>query len=94
MRAIFLLAKLIGVIAVGMTLCVGAAAASDIQKMTPSQLKSKLDQEGIYILDARTVSDWKRSDRKISGAIRIDSNNVSAWIDQYAKEAVYVIYCA
>lgn len=94
MRTILLLGKITGVIALVITICLGAATASDIQKMSPSQLKSKLDQEGVYIFDARIASDWKNSDRKISGAIRIDPHNVSAWIDKYPKDGVYVIYCA
>ena len=73
---------------------VGAAASDTAPLMEPEQLKAKLDQPEIVILDVRIVSDWRKSDRKISGATRVDPHDVSSWSDKFPKDSLVVVYCA
>ncbi len=77
-----------------MILFAGISAADDEIRIEPDQLKSRLGQPGVFILDARIVSDWKQSDLKIADAVRIDPHNVSAWASRYPKDGFIVVYCA
>ena len=76
------------------TLAGGAAVAEDTPLMEPEQLKAQLDQPQIVILDVRIVSDWRKSDRKITGATRVDPHDVSSWVGDFKKDALVVVYCA
>jgi hypothetical protein len=71
-----------------------ALGADDAQRIEPEQLKAKLDQPGLYLLDVRIVSDWKKSDRKIPGAVRVDPHDVSSWAGKYPKDGSIVVYCS
>ena len=73
---------------------VDAAATDTDHLMEPERLKEKLDQPEIVILDVRIVSDWRKSDRKISGASRVDPHDVSSWSDKFPKDSLVVVYCA
>jgi hypothetical protein len=92
LRSIFLV-----VIATFTALLFIAAAArgdDDAPKITPEKLKEKLDQPGLYLVDARIASDWKKSDRKIVGAVREDPHDVSAWAKKLPKNKFIVVYCS
>ena len=71
-----------------------AFGADDDPRIEPEQLKAKLDQPGLYLLDVRLVSDWKKSDRKIPGAVRVDPHDVSSWASKYPKDELLVVYCS
>ena len=63
-------------------------------KISPEQLKEKLGQPGVSLLDVRIVSDWNNSDRKIVGALRVDPHDVSAWAKDIPKDSLVVVYCS
>jgi rhodanese-related sulfurtransferase len=71
-----------------------AFGADDAPRIESEQLRAKLDQPGVYLLDVRIVSDWKKSDRKIPGAVRVDPHDVSSWAGKYPKDELLVVYCA
>ena len=73
---------------------VASAATDTAPLMEPEQLKAKLDQPDLVILDVRIVSDGRKSDLKISGASRVDPHDVSSWSDKFPKDALVVVYCA
>ena len=72
----------------------GSAGAADKALIEPETLKAKLDQPDLVILDARIISYWKRSDRKIKGALRVDPHDVSSWANKFSKNSYVVVYCS
>ena len=77
-----------------LTLIVPAFAANDAVRIEPQDLKEKLGQPGISVVDVRIVSDWKKSDSKIAGAVREDPHDVSSWANKYPKHELLVVYCS
>lgn len=69
-------------------------ASADGRLMTTDQLKSKLGNSDIVILDARGSWDWVKANDKISGAKRVDPGSVSIWAKDLEKEKTIVVYCA
>jgi rhodanese-related sulfurtransferase len=72
----------------------GTSGAEDKSLVEPEQLKAKLGQSDLVILDVRIASDWKRSDYKIRGALRVDPHDVSSWANKFAKDSAVVVYCS
>ena len=70
------------------------AFAVDVPRMSKEALKEKLGDPDVIILDVRTGSDWKASEFKIKGALRVSSNNVDSWSAKYSKDKTLVLYCA
>lgn len=91
-RLVRLVTGLIGVAA----LCMLAqlAIAAEVPRMTKEELKSKLDDPDVVIVDVRVGKDWKGSEFKIKGAVRGDKNNISALAGKYPKDKTFVLYCA
>lgn len=86
-----------------MLICVFAAilifasagyAAEDVPRISKEELLSELDNPDVALLDARIVTDWRKSDKKIRGAVRVDPHDVSSWADNYPKDKRIVVYCA
>ena len=46
--------------------------------MTPADLKEKLGDPKLIVLDVRSSGDWNGSPIKIKGAVRVDSKRLSA----------------
>jgi rhodanese-related sulfurtransferase len=70
------------------------ASAADPLRTTKEELKRRLGDPEIVIVDVRTGSDWKGSDRKIAGAVRVEPNNVGGWENRYSKDRPIILYCA
>lgn len=58
------------------------------------ELRDLLSNEDLVLLDVRTKKDWKKSDRKIVGAVRVNPKKVESWAGNYPKEKKIVLYCA
>lgn len=71
-----------------------AEATSPMAKMTKEELKTALDDPNVVIVDVRIGKDWKASESKIKGAIRVDPAQVLSLADQYPKDKTLVFYCA
>ena len=92
-----------GIIWTLVALIVGAAmvvllaqpvAAGGAPKITAEELKAKLDDPDVIILDVRRAGHWKASDRKIAGAVREDPlDDVEGWGGNYAHDKTLVLYC-
>ena len=91
-RLVRLVTGLIGVAA----LCILAqlAIAAEVPRMTKEELKSKLDDPDVVVVDVRVGKDWKGSEFKINGAVRGDKNNIIALAGKYPKDKTFVLYCA
>jgi rhodanese-related sulfurtransferase len=70
------------------------ASAADPLRTTKEELKRRLGDPEIVIVDVRAGSDWKSSDRKIAGAVREDPNDMGGWEKRYSKDRPMVLYCA
>lgn len=70
------------------------ALATDVYRMTKEELKPKLGNPDIVIVDVRIGRDWKASEVKIKGAIREDVQKVDSWAKKYSKGKTFVLYCA
>jgi hypothetical protein len=65
----------------------------DIPRMSKEDLRDRLSDPKVDIIDLRYTPNWKKSNRKIVGAVRQDPMEVSSWIDRYPKDHLLVLYC-
>ena len=70
------------------------AAAATVPKMTKEELRAMLDNPDVIVLDVRVGRDWKASEYKIEGAVRVEHSEVKSWASRYGKDKTFVIYCA
>ena len=70
------------------------AIAAEVPRMTKEELKSKLDNPDVVIVDVRTGKDWNGSEFKIKGAVRENPAEFSSWAEKYPKDKTFVLYCA
>ena len=80
----------------GAALCMLAQSviAAGVPRMTKEELKSKLDNPGVVIVDVRVGKDWKGSEFKIKGAVRGTPAKFSSWAEKYPQDKTLVLYCA
>jgi rhodanese-related sulfurtransferase len=71
-----------------------AIAQDSVSRMTKEELKARLDDSNLVIVDARSSRDWTTSDRKIKGAVRVEPRDASKLPDTYSKDQTLVFYCA
>ena len=69
-------------------------SAADPLRTTKEELKQRLGNPEIVIVDLRSGSDWKGSERKIAGAVREEPNDVGGWENRYTKDKHMILYCA
>ena len=91
-RFVRLMAGVAGVV----TLCMlgQIAIAAEVPRMTKEELKTKLNDPGLVIVDVRVGKDWKGSEFKIKGAVRENPGDFSSWAGKYPKDKTLVLYCA
>ena len=66
---------------------------ADVPRISIQQLKAKLGNPEVAVIDVRSTHDWEESDVMIKGAIREDSRQFSSWIKKYPKDKTIVLYC-
>jgi len=79
------------------TLLVSTAFAADsgsAPRMSTDELKSRLGEPGLVVLDSRSNRDWESAAEKIVGAVRVNPAEVEQWSGNFDKEKTLVIYCA
>lgn len=69
------------------------AADEDAPRITREELKAKLGDPAVTVIDVRYAANWKKSGQKIAGAVREDPNEISSWVGKYRKDQVLVFYC-
>ena len=87
----------VAALAAGVLLVTGlalTAAAKEVPRITKEEVKEKLGDPDVVIIDVRLGSDWNASDIKIKGAVREESRLLKEWAGKYDKEKTLVIYCA
>lgn len=60
--------------------------------ITKEELKNKLEDADLLILDVRSGKDWKSSEFKIQGAVRKDPKDFTSWGSQFEKDQKLVLY--
>lgn len=69
------------------------AADDDAPRITKEELKAKLGDPAVTVIDVRYKANWKKSGQKIARAVREDPNEISSWVGKYKKDQVLVFYC-
>ena len=82
------------VLTLTLAIAVVAFAADDAPRMEVEKLRTMLNNPSLSVLDVRIASDWRKSNRKIPGAVRVDPHDVSSWIGKFSKESILVTYCS
>jgi len=81
---------------IGMILMWGvpAVSAGDVPRMTKEELKKRMGNAEVIILDVRTGGDWNATPFKIQGAVRVNPRQFSTWAENFPKDKTLVLYCA
>ena len=61
--------------------------------ITPTELKNKLSQKKVCLLDVRRKADFEKSPETIVGAVWHDPKNVAEWGKTLPKDQELVVYC-
>jgi hypothetical protein len=71
-----------------------AVAQAAVEKMAKEDLRAMLGSPEVVIVDVRLGKDWKASEVKIPGAIRVEPAAVENLAAMYPKDKTLVFYCA
>jgi hypothetical protein len=71
-----------------------SASAAEPPRITKEELKQRLGDPDIVIVDVRTGRDWTGAVRKIQGAVREEPGDGVGWAKRYPKDKPIVLYCA
>jgi predicted sulfurtransferase len=71
-----------------------AALAAEVPRMQKDELKARLDNPEVVVIDVRSYTDWLLSGEKIKGAARENYRDFEGWYAKYPKEKTIVLYCA
>ena len=66
---------------------------ADIPRITKEELKAKIGDPSVNIIDVRYKPNWGKSDRLIAGALREEPMEVGSWVHKYHKDRMIVLYC-
>ncbi len=65
----------------------------DIPRITKEDLKPRLGDPSVRIIDVRYAPNWRKSDRRIAGAVREDPMEINSWTPRYPRNLTLVLYC-
>ena len=71
-----------------------ACASDDPPKMTKEELKGRLGDPEVVVVDVRSEGSWTDGTTKIKGAVREDPKEVESWVEKYPKDKTLVFYCS
>jgi hypothetical protein len=71
-----------------------ACASDDPPRMTKEELKGRLGDPDLVVVDVRAGGSWTDSATKIKGAVREDPAAVKNWVEKYPKDKTFVFYCS
>ena len=84
-------------LAVGLVITLNAQAfrsPDDVPRMGIEELKQRMDDPSLVIIDVRKPGDWEHSTMKIKGAIREDPAKTDSWMAKYPPNKILLFYCA
>jgi len=91
---LLLFSSVLFVLGFGCSTVTGAGGGKEVPRMTIDELKSRLTDASLVVIDVRQPSDWDGSSVKIKGAVREDPAKVSEWAAKYSQDKTLVLYCA
>lgn len=68
--------------------------AAEAPRMEKDELKAKLGNPEVVVIDVRSYTDWLLSGDKIKGAVRENYRDFDGWSAKYPKDKTIVLYCA
>jgi len=86
---IFCLVLLLGISGCATT---SEKSSKTIQQMSKEDLKSRLEDPSLVILDVRRPQDWKKSGKKIKGAVQENPYKFDTWYARYSKAKTILLY--
>ena len=69
-------------------------AEDDVPRMSQGELKQRLGNPDLVVVDVRTEAAWKDSTSKIKGAVRENPKDVQDWLKKFPKDKTIVFYCS
>ena len=69
-------------------------SAASVPLISTDELKSRLSEADLIVLDVRGSWDLVKSDNKIAGSERVEPGGAKQWAKNYPKEKTIVLYCA
>jgi hypothetical protein len=69
-----------------------ALSGGSAPRITPAELKSRLGDPKLVIVDVRRNLDWNSSEYMIKGAVRADPKKVESWASSFGKDKTFVVY--
>ena len=70
------------------------ATAADVARLSKEELRSMLGNPALVVIDVRTEKEWRKTDKKISGATWEDADELDLWAAKYPKDKTIVLYCS
>ena len=70
------------------------ALTAEAPRMEKDELKTKLGNPEMVVIDVRSYTDWLLSGDKIKGAARENYRDFDGWSAKYPKDKAVVLYCA
>jgi hypothetical protein len=75
-------------------LVAAGALAAEAARMDKDELRAKLGDLDVVIIDVRSHTDWLFSGDKIKGALRENYRDFEGWYAKYPKDKTIALYCA
>ena len=69
------------------------AVAGEVPRISKEELKAKLGNPDVVIIDVRVGKGWKNSPVKITGAVREKPKKAKSWANKYDTNKTYILYC-
>jgi hypothetical protein len=69
-----------------------AHSIEEITRMTKEDLRAKMSDRNIVIIDVRTEEQWRHSNLVIPGAVHENPEDVESWMDKYPRSKTLVFY--
>ena len=79
---------------IGILFTSSIAIADGVPKMTVDDLKSRIDNGDVAVLDVRSDRDWSTAETRITGSARVDPDEISQWAKNLPEGQAIVLYCA
>lgn len=70
-----------------------AARATEAPRISKEDAKALIGSPNVIFVDARINSEWKNSDKKIKGAVRVAGADYEIWATDLDRDTTFVIYC-
>ena len=90
--AIMTVAVSLGLVGVSTAPLMAEDIAADAPRITKEELKSKLGDPDLIILDVLVQDQWETVDQKLPGAVHENPEEVDSWANKYKKDKTYVLY--